>query len=70
MQVQGIYAKKEETNLSLDKIKASVIIPVCKSDEYVQSCIGSVLAQSLRDFELICIDCGTTDNNINKNMKS
>ncbi|RDU68654.1 glycosyltransferase family 2 protein [Helicobacter cholecystus] len=37
----------------------SIIIPVFKTEEYIQRCIQSCLNQTFKDFEIICIDdCG------------
>lgn len=42
--------------------KFSVIIPVYNVDAYLKECVGSVLAQSFTDFEVILINDGSTDN--------
>ena len=39
----------------------SVIVPFYNLEEYVPYCLNSILAQSFRDFELICINDGSTD---------
>lgn len=38
----------------------SVIVPVYKVEKYLDRCIGSILAQTFSDFELILIDDAKT----------
>jgi len=42
----------------------SVIMPVYNRADLVKDSIVSVLNQSFKDFELICIDDGSTDNTL------
>lgn len=43
-------------------MKFSIIIPVYNVEKYVKECIESILNQSYKDFELILINDGSTDN--------
>ena len=43
------------------KLKLSVVIPVYNVEKYVRECVDSVLNQTMKDFELILVDDGSTD---------
>ena len=42
--------------------KVSVIIPVYNVEKYLRQCLDSVVNQTLKDIEIICVDDGATDN--------
>lgn len=54
-----INNKSRESNLKNPKV--SVIIPSLNVVSYTKECIGSVINQSLRDIEIICVDARSTD---------
>lgn len=41
--------------------KLSILLPSLNVAAYIHECIGSVLAQTLTDIEILCIDAGSTD---------
>ena len=40
----------------------SIIVPVYKTEKYLDKCVSSILQQSYTDFELILVDDGSPDN--------
>ena len=42
--------------------KISVIVPVYNSEKYLENCLQSIVNQVYKDFELIIVDDGSTDN--------
>ncbi|OEC44544.1 glycosyltransferase [Aeromonas sp. FDAARGOS 1411] len=43
----------------------SVIMPIYNGEQYLRDAVESILAQSYTNFELICIDDGSTDGTLN-----
>lgn len=44
--------------------KVSVIIPVYNVEPYLKQCMDSVVGQTLKDIEIICVDDGSTDGSL------
>ncbi len=44
-----------------DGIKVSVIVPVYNTSRYLEQCLNSILNQTLKEFEVICVNDGSTD---------
>lgn len=45
-------------------VKVSVIIPVYNVEPYLRECLNSVINQTLKNIEIICIDDSSTDNSL------
>lgn len=46
-------------------VKVSVIIPVFNVEKYLEECLESILAQSMKEIEIICVNDGSIDNSLN-----
>lgn len=42
-------------------IKISIIIPIYQAERYINRCLTSLLMQNFSDYEIICVDDGSTD---------
>ncbi len=53
----AIESEFKKTN----SVKISIVIPVYNVKRFLPECLDSILAQSFTDFEVICVDDGSTD---------
>ena len=44
--------------------RVSVVMPVYNAEDYITQALETVLSQTLEDFELICVDDGSTDESV------
>ena len=45
-------------------VKLSIIIPVYNIEDYISKCLKSILSQRFQDYEIICVNDGSTDNSL------
>ncbi|XAK36381.1 glycosyltransferase family A protein [Campylobacter coli] len=50
-------------------MKISVIIPVFNSEGYLDICLESVISQSLKEIEILCVDDGSSDGSLSTLQK-
>lgn len=48
----------------MNQPKVSVIIPVFNTEKYLRECLNSVVNQTLKDIEILCVDDGSTDGSL------
>ena len=51
--------------MKLSSIDVSIIMPVYNAEKYISESIRSVQNQNFDNWEIICIDDGSTDNSVN-----
>lgn len=45
----------------MENIKVTVLVPCFNVEKYVQTCLDSIINQTLREIEILCINDGSTD---------
>ena len=48
----------------MENLKISVIIPVYNSEKYIAKCLDSILCQTYKNFEVICVNDGSFDSSL------
>lgn len=48
----------------MSEIKVSVVVPIYNMEKYIVQCITSIMQQSLKEIEIICVDDGSTDDSL------
>lgn len=48
----------------MSEIKVSILVPICNVERYLRECLDSLVNQTLKDIEIICINDGSTDSSL------
>ena len=56
-------------NINSDSIKISVVVPCFNAEKYIDECLKSLLNQTFKDFEIICVNDGSNDSTLEKLKK-
>ena len=44
--------------------KVSIILPIYNVSQYLRECLDSVVRQTLREIEILCVNDGSTDDSL------
>lgn len=47
------------------KISISIVVPCYNVEKYLRDCLDSIVSQSYTNFEVVCVNDGSTDNSLN-----
>lgn len=56
--------KNNETDGKKIDIFISVIFPVYNAEKYLKTCLDSLISQTYTNFEVLCVDDGSTDHSL------
>lgn len=46
----------------MSEIKISIIVPIYNVEKYLKKCLDTIICQTLKEIEIICVNDGSTDN--------
>ncbi|MBO4336651.1 MAG: glycosyltransferase [Lachnospiraceae bacterium] len=55
---------EENSTLTSENIRVSVIVPVYNASDYLRECLDCIVSQTLKETEIICVDDGSTDDSL------
>lgn len=47
-----------------NKVKVSIVVPIYNVEKYLRQCLDSIVNQTLKNIEIICVNDGSTDNSL------
>lgn len=64
MEKQNEIQKIKIDNQIINNTKISIIIPVYNCEKYLKQCLDSIINQTLKEIEVICVNDGSTDKSL------
>lgn len=60
----GYFVYRKQLKRHKDKICVSIVMPVYNAGRFLEETLDSLVAQNLKNIEIICVDDGSTDNSM------
>lgn len=57
-------SEKLSAQKSTGKVKLSIVVPCCNVELYLDECLKSIVNQTFKDIEIICVNDGSKDNTL------
>lgn len=61
---EKLFKEILDNHINKSLTNVSVVIPVFNAEEYIDKCLNSVINQSLKEIEIICVDDNSSDNSL------
>lgn len=58
------YPILKEKIIQEKEVKVSIIVPVWNAEKYIKKCLDSLIGQTLKDIEIICVNDGSIDKSL------
>lgn len=61
MSQKRINNNLKNNSLAKDEVKLSIVVPCCNVEKYLEQCLESIVNQTLKNIEILCINDGSKD---------